>query len=142
MYEKEWYIMKILYYDCFSGISGDMNLAALIDLGVDPNYLRSQLSRLELEGYIIRVSRDVRHAISGTRVDVMMNGHDHHDHHDHHNHRHEQGNTQEHDQHHEHEHRNLEDIRKIVENSSLTPFVKESSMKMFRLIAEAEAKVH
>ena len=152
--------MKVLYYDCFSGISGDMNLAALIDLGVDPDYLRSQLSRLDLEGYTIRVSRDVRHAISGTRVDVIMEAHDHHhdhhndhhnDHHDdhHHNH-HDQGNTHEHSHshshehghRHEHEHRNLEDIREIVENSSLNNSVKESSMKMFRLIAEAEAKVH
>ncbi|MBS3807114.1 MAG: nickel pincer cofactor biosynthesis protein LarC [Bacteroidales bacterium] len=126
--------MKILYYDCFSGISGDMNLAALIGLGVEPDYLRSQLSKLGLEGYSIRVSRDVRHSISGTRVDVILNhSHDHpHDREEVHSHGHS----------HEHVHRNLEDIRKIVESSALNGTVKESSMKMFRLIAEAEAKVH
>jgi len=122
--------MKILYYDCFSGISGDMNLAALIGLGVEPDYLRWQLSKLGLEGYSIRISRDVRHSISGTRVDVILNhSHDHH-------HDHPHGHS------HEHVHRNLEDIRKIVESSALNDPVKESSMKMFRLIAEAEAKVH
>jgi len=128
--------MKILYYDCFSGISGDMNLAALIDLGVDPDHLRSELDKLGLEGYTIRVSRDVRHSISGTRVDVVLNHPHSHDpaHHSEHTHSHHHS--------HQHVHRNLEDIRKIVEESSLNAYVKESSMKMFRLIAEAEAKVH
>lgn len=158
--------MKILYYDCFSGISGDMNLAALIELGVEPDYLRSELSKLGLEGYSIRVSRDVRHAISGTRVDVILShshgdkkthkhtgNQNHHHHHNHnhgdihshahpHDHNHDDGQGHSHGDSHQHIHRNLEDIRKIVESSTLKDHVKESSMKMFRLIAEAEAKVH
>src|SRR6056297_765018 len=88
MYEKEWYIMKILYYDCFAGISGDMNLAAMIDLGVDEKYLKNELAKLGLNEYSINVSQDSRHSISGTRVDVVDHsvkeeGHSHDGHHDH-----------------------------------------------------------
>jgi len=74
--------MKILYYDCFAGISGDMNLAAMIDLGVDPGYLRAELSRLGLDSeFELKVSADSRRGIHGTRVDVVLKtgGHDGHD---------------------------------------------------------------
>lgn len=158
--------MHVLYYDCFSGISGDMNLAALIDLGVDENYLKRELEKLSISGYELRISRDERHAISGTRVDVELvsdntdhhhehhdHGHDHdhdQDHHDHHpghhghshDHNHGHSHAHAHTHAHDHVHRNLEDIRQIVEGSGLNANVKERSMKMFRLIAEAEAKVH
>ena len=137
--------MHVLYYDCFSGISGDMNLAALIDLGVDEHYLRRELEKLNVSGYEIRISRDVRHAITGTRVDVVLvsghhPGHDHHHEHNHNNSHHQHNHDHSHA--HDHVHRNLEDIRKIVEGSDLNDNIKERSMKMFRLIAEAEAKVH
>ncbi|WP_298844311.1 nickel pincer cofactor biosynthesis protein LarC [Clostridium sp.] len=69
--------MKILYYDCFSGISGDMNLGALLDLGIDEKYLISELSKLNLNGYEIKVSRDIRKGIEGTKVDVILQEHDH-----------------------------------------------------------------
>lgn len=64
--------MKILYYDCFSGISGDMNLGALIDLGVDKEYLKSELSKLDVGGYEIHAVKDVKSGISGTKVDVIL----------------------------------------------------------------------
>ncbi|MFW6101771.1 MAG: nickel pincer cofactor biosynthesis protein LarC [Bacteroidota bacterium] len=93
--------MNVLYYDCFSGISGDMNLAAMLDLGVDEQYLKNELSRLGLTEYDIKVSRDSRHSISGTRVDVEDNsanseshshdeyeGHGDHESHKTHNHHH------------------------------------------------------
>ncbi|MCD8493714.1 MAG: DUF111 family protein [Geovibrio sp.] len=68
--------MKILYYDCFSGISGDMNLAAMIDLGVDADFLRAELSKLGLDGeFELRTCRDMRKGISGTRVDVVLKHH-------------------------------------------------------------------
>ena len=73
----EWVKMKILYYDCFSGISGDMNLGALLDLGIDEKYLISELSKLNLNGYEIKVSRDIRKGIEGTKVDVILQEHDH-----------------------------------------------------------------
>ncbi|WP_315075261.1 nickel insertion protein, partial [uncultured Clostridium sp.] len=65
--------MKILYYDCFCGISGDMNLAALIDLGVSKEYLIKELSKLNLNSeYEIKVERAAKLGITGTRVDVIL----------------------------------------------------------------------
>jgi uncharacterized protein (TIGR00299 family) protein len=129
--------MKILYYDCFSGISGDMNLGALLDLGIDEKYLIKELSKLSLTGYEIKVSRDSRKGIEGTKVDVILREH-HHSHDDSevgHSHGHKNNN-------HSHHHRNLKDIEKIIDCSDLSSKVKELSMKMFMKVAEAEAKVH
>jgi len=86
--------MSILYYDCFSGISGDMNLAAMIDLGVDAEFLRNELKKLGLEGWSLDVTRDQRHGISGTKVTVRQTRHENHQ-------------------------RHLSDIEKIVKESSL-----------------------
>jgi len=91
--------MKILYYDCFAGISGDMNLAAMIDLGVEPEYLRAELSKLGLDHeFELRVSPGSQSGIHGTRVDVVLqNGEAHHhgqalaDTHDGHSHGHHHG---------------------------------------------------
>jgi len=112
--------MNVLYYDCFSGICGDMHLGAMIDLGVAKDYLINELSRLDLTGYEIKVKDDIRKGISGTKVDVII----------------DEGNNA------HHSHRNLKDIEEIVVGSSLSEKVKQRSMKMFRVIAEAEAKVH
>ncbi len=110
--------MRILYYDCFSGISGDMHLGAMVDLGVDPEALTAQLELLGLEGYKIKVSRDNRKGIAGTRVDVVTDG-----------------NVR-------HQPRNLDDITGIIKRSGLSGPVKQRSLAMFRKLAEAEAKVH
>jgi uncharacterized protein (TIGR00299 family) protein len=110
--------MQVLYYDCFSGISGDMHLGAMLDLGVDPDGLIAELGLLELEGYEIKVSPDQRKGISGTRVDVLMDDSLHHG------------------------HRNLKDIAGIIEGSRLGEPVIRRSMTMFRKLAEAEARVH
>ena len=64
--------MAILYYDCFSGISGDMHLGALIDLGVDPEALRSGLGLLGLSGWELRVARVQRGGIAATRAEVRV----------------------------------------------------------------------
>ncbi len=109
--------MKILSYDCFSGISGDMNLGAMIDLGIDKAFLISELNKLNLEGWELLVSEDQRHGIKGTKVTV-------------------------HKTRHEHAHRHLEDIGKIINDSSLDDKTKELSRKIFMKIAIAEAKVH
>jgi uncharacterized protein (DUF111 family) len=60
--------MKILYYDCFSGISGDMNLGAMLDLGISEEFLINELKKLNLEGWKLEVSKDQRHGIMGTKV--------------------------------------------------------------------------
>lgn len=146
--------MKILYYDCFSGISGDMNLGATIDLGVDKDYLINELSKLNLEDeYKIEVKRDSRKGIEGTKVDVILN--DNHGHHEHINgddHQHSHENNHEHIQGHDHHHhchehnhhihRNLKDIEDMINSSSLSENVKKLSLNMFMKVAEAEAKVH
>jgi uncharacterized protein (TIGR00299 family) protein len=109
--------MKILYYDCFSGISGDMNLGAMIDLGIEEQFLLSELGKLKLEGWKLVVEKDQRHGISGTKVTVRQTRHEHH-------------------------HRHLSDIEKIIRNSSLDEATKELSMKIFMKVAFAEASVH
>lgn len=146
--------MRILYYDCFAGISGDMNLGAMIDLGVKEEYLKEELFKLNLDGeFELKVKKDIRKGISGTKVDViLLNQHDDDDHseenhkhiHDH-SHNHEHIHSHKHEEHghtHSHEHRNLMDIEKIIDESTLSNNVKELSKKMFLKVAEAEAKVH
>lgn len=130
--------MEILYYDPFAGISGDMNLGAMIDIGVDKDYLIKELSKLDISNeFELIIKRDNRKGIEGVKVDVSLIE-KHHEHHDvnstevkdtHINHKH-------------HEHRNLQDIKTIIDNSSLNDNVKKISLKMFFKIAEAEAKVH
>jgi uncharacterized protein (TIGR00299 family) protein len=109
--------MKILSYDCFSGISGDMNLGAMIDLGIDKVYLIEELNKLNLKGWELIVQKDQRHGISGTKVTVNQTRH-------------------------EHAHRHLADIEKIISDSGLDNKTKELSKKIFMKIATAEALVH
>jgi len=125
--------MKTLYYNCFAGISGDMNLAALINLGVDETALISELKKLSLDGWEIRTSIASQSGISGTRLDVVCHKHHHH-HHD------CDGSHHEHSHH--HEHRSYADIKKIINGSNLSDFVKEKSLAIFEIIAKAEAHVH
>jgi uncharacterized protein (TIGR00299 family) protein len=109
--------MKIIGYDCFSGISGDMNLGAMIDLGVDKKYLLDELNKLNLPGWELFAQKDQRHGISGTKVTVNQTRH-------------------------EHAHRHLSDIEKIIKDSTLDEKTKELSGKIFMKIARAEAIVH
>jgi pyridinium-3,5-bisthiocarboxylic acid mononucleotide nickel chelatase len=109
--------MKIISYDCFSGISGDMNLGAMIDLGVDKDYLIDELNKLKLPGWELLIQKDQRHGIGGTKVTVKQTRH-------------------------EHAHRHLSDIDKIINDSTLDAKTKELSKKIFFTIAQAEAKVH
>ncbi|WP_136797040.1 nickel pincer cofactor biosynthesis protein LarC [Desulfosediminicola ganghwensis] len=121
--------MKILYYDCFAGISGDMNLAAMVGLGVEPAFLAAELTKLGLDDeFELQVGSDMRNGISGTRVDVLLKHHHHHTDGDHH--------------HGHHRHRNLADIEAIINNSTLDERIKETSLAIFNRVARAEAKVH
>lgn len=136
--------MKVLYCDCFSGISGDMLLGALIDAGVSEQELRQELAKLGLEEeYRLCVSRVVKKGISATDVQVELIPHSHHNHHNsdehHHNHSHE------HEHKHEHFHnhnRNLFDIAKIIDKSTLEPKLKAQAKYIFQRLGKAEAKVH
>ncbi len=82
--------MKVLYYDCFCGISGDMNLGALVDLGVDIEYLKDELKKLDIdEEFEIASRKDMKMGISGTKVDVILhNKPDDHNHEHTHEHAH------------------------------------------------------
>jgi uncharacterized protein (TIGR00299 family) protein len=125
--------MKILYYDCFAGISGDMNLGAMIDLGVEVDYLKKQLAKIPVHGYDLIVERDIRKGISGTRVQVIID--DHHQHIHDHDHHHDCG----HDHHH---HNSYREIRQMIAASGLNDEVKALSLAIFAKIAEAEAMIH
>src|SRR5262245_39055287 len=93
--------MKTLYLDVFSGISGDMFLGALIDLGVDFHQLERELSKLKLEGYHLHSGSAQRAHIQGTKFDVHLeDDHDHEDEHDHEHHDHDH----DHGHHHHHTH--------------------------------------
>lgn len=113
--------MVIAFFDCFSGISGDMILGALIDLGLDINLLAEELKRIDLKDYQISSNKVNRAGISGTRFKVLIEA---------------VTGTQ-----HPH-HRNLDDICKIIEKSDLNTPVKDSSIAVFLRLADAEAKVH
>jgi uncharacterized protein (TIGR00299 family) protein len=142
--------MKILYYDCFSGISGDMNLGALIDVGVPENYLVSELKKLNISGYEIEINKDMRKGIFGTKVNVLLKegGQQQHIDHEHeHEHNNDHSHEHAHDHHHVneshmHHHRGLKEIEEIIHQSALSEKVKKMSMDIFMQVARAEAKVH
>lgn len=144
--------MKILYYDCFSGISGDMNLGAMLDLGVSRDTLTGGLEKLMINGWRLEIATDQRHGISGTRVTVITeesscgeHEHEHEHEHDHHHHNdslQSHSHKNKHDTDGRHPLRNLADVEKIIRSSSLPERVIELSMKIFTHIAEAEALIH
>jgi uncharacterized protein (TIGR00299 family) protein len=132
--------MKVLYLDIFSGISGDMFIGALIDLGVEPKKLDHELAKLELDGYHLHISRAQKSGIEGVKFDVHL-AHDHHHEHDDHEHNH----VHDHDEHEHHHHddsRNFSEIKKLISRSKLSPWVKEKSLAVFQRIAEAEGQIH
>lgn len=144
--------MKILYYDCFAGISGDMNLAALIDLGVSPDYLKAELAKLSIDDeFALQCQPEKCNGIQGMQVHVRLNGQQHgHSHSHEHTHGHEHAHVGAPAHVHDHNlaqgshlpHRNLADITAIITQSTLADPVKQTSLSIFRRIAEAEAKVH
>ncbi|MED4923824.1 nickel pincer cofactor biosynthesis protein LarC [Anoxybacillus geothermalis] len=118
--------MKILYLDCFSGISGDMMVGALVDAGVPPEKIEVELKKLPLSGYQLQWGKVMKKGISATKFDVIMleNIEDSHDHERHHAHRH------------------YSDIVDMIERSELNVEVKKRSEQIFHCIAVAEAKIH
>jgi len=109
---------KILYYDCFAGISGDMNLGALVDLGVPVEHLEKELSKLKIEGFRLELESDMRKGISGTKITVVIENPENE------------------------KHRHLRHIEELVNNSTLSDPIKEKALAIFMKVAEAEAKVH
>ena len=169
---------SILYLECNSGISGDMTVAALLDLGADRQVLLDALSSLPLTGYSIEIKDVYKSGIRACDFNVILD-HDNHDHdmdylhghahsmadeHDHthshnlsdeheHIHRHDHsmtvGDAHDHDteesqhmHHHHHDTRNLNDITKIIQAGQLSSGAKDLALKIFQILAEAEAAVH
>lgn len=116
--------MKVLYFDCSSGISGNMTLGALMELIDDPEYLQKELAKLHVEGYHLHVAKTKKNGITGTYVDVHIEDH-HHEHH-----------------HHNHVHRNLFDVFEIIDNSGINEKAKLLAKNIFLRVAKAESKVH
>lgn len=137
--------MKALYFDCTSGISGNMTLGALVEILGDHTYLLNELNKLHVDGYHIHISKSVKNGITGTYVDVHLENTDHHHHHDHEGHSHEYTHDHEehsHDHSHHHVHRNLFDVNKIIDDSEIAPSAKALAKRIFLRVAKAESKVH
>jgi uncharacterized protein (TIGR00299 family) protein len=159
--------MKTLYLDAFSGISGDMFLGALLDVGVELRDLERELGALKLEGYHVHCARGQKLGIEGVKFDVHVGDHDHeheheHEHaHAHHHHHHEHGDHSHGHHHHGHEHehehgehehgehehshhhgRNFSEIRDLIARSGLSDWVKQKAIAVFHRVAVAEGKVH
>ena len=140
--------MKTLYFDCSSGISGNMTLAALTEIIGDEKYLVEELKKLNIDGYKIDISKKVKNGITGTHVDVILEHQHEHSHvldehmHEEENHIHHHEHGEEHHGHHHHEHRNLQDVCKIIDNSSIDEASKDLAKRIFMRVAKAESKVH
>ena len=180
----------MLYLECYSGISGDMMVAALLDLGASREKLLAGLESLDVDGYRIEIGRRVKCGIEACSFEVILDGpedggshddlegdpvhsheeyvpchthedhgHDHEDHghghdhgaHAHEDHEHDHGHgTHDHEEHkhghehhaHPHTHRNLADITGIIEQSAMTADAKKTALRIFGIVAQAEAKVH
>lgn len=122
---------KILYLECASGISGDMFVAAMADLGVDRAGLLGMLEKLQLEHVSFKLEKTCKNGFAGTDFEVEI--HEHHHHHDHHGHEHD---------HHHHEHRNLADVLEVIRRGGLSERAYALAEKIFTIVAEAEAAVH
>lgn len=122
--------MKTLYFDCSSGISGNMTLGALLEIVGNENYLIEELKKLKVDGYKIEISKKIKNGITGTYVDVILQ--EEHSHGHNHDHEHE----------HHHEHRNLNDVYSIINNSTIDEKSKDLAKRIFERVAKAEAKVH
>lgn len=158
-----------LYLECYSGISGDMTVAALLDLGADQQVLDQALESLPLADFETRVSRVQKAGIDACDFNVILehdnhdhdmeylhgeegqhkHGHDHEHHHSHflgwfHHHHHDHDHNQQHGHKHAHghEHRSLADIVEILSGSSMSERAKALAVKMFEIIADAESKAH
>ena len=111
--------MKVAYFECFAGASGDMILGSLMDVGLDVAQLKKELGKLHLTHYDLGTEKVVKRGIGGTQALVSVD-----------------------EDHHSHHHRHLHHIEEIIEKSDLAKSLKQKGIEIFRRLAEAEAKVH
>ena len=161
-------LMRIAYLECFSGISGDMFLGAMIDAGVPPEVFTRTVQALGVDARL-EISRVDRSGISATKVDVIAAGekelpreefwgkqgfeqhqhsHEHsHEHrpdhgHEQHGHSHSHEHSHDHEHSHGHEHRGLKEIRQIIKQAAISETAKARAIKIFEALGRAEAKIH
>lgn len=140
---------KTLYLECYSGISGDMTVAALLDLGADREVLKESLKSLPVGGFRTEITRVKKSGLDACDFSVILeqDNHDHdmeylhgseksytghHEHHHGHTHSHE----------HPHEHRGMKEITEIIQKSEMTARAKKMAMRVFGILAQAESKAH
>lgn len=159
---------KTLYLECNTGISGDMTVASLLDLGASEEVLRKVLKSIPVQGFDIKIGRVKKAGLDVCDFDVVLDAaHENHDHdmeylygekeaeeHGHdavcrhqedHGHRHDDHHHDGHHHegnHHHHEHRGLPEILNIIEQTEMTEGAKETAVRIFRILAAAEAKAH
>lgn len=140
---------KTLYLECYSGISGDMTVAALLDLGADREVLKESLKSLPVGGFRTEITRVKKSGLDACDFSVILEQ-DNHDHDmeylhgseksytGHHEHHH--GHTYSHE--HPHEHRGMKEITEIIQKSEMTVRAKKMAMRVFDILAQAESKAH
>lgn len=111
--------MKVAYFDCFSGASGDMIIGALIDAGLDLEKLKQEVSKLNLTHYDLEIEQAMKGTIGGSKAIILVD-----------------------EEYHHHHHRKFSDIKEIITNSEVEESIKQQSIAIFIRLAEAEAKVH
>lgn len=148
---------KTLYLECYSGISGDMTVAALLDLGADREVLKESLKSLPVGGFRTEITRVKKSGLDACDFSVILeqDNHDHdmeylhgseksytgHYEHSHEvNHEHHHGHTHSHE--HPYEHRGMKEITEIIQKSEMTARAKKMAMRVFDILAQAESKAH
>jgi uncharacterized protein (TIGR00299 family) protein len=109
--------MRIAFIECFAGISGDMTLGALLDWGVPVDYLKSEIDKMDISDYRLICKREKRHHLTGTKVNITFDVNKQPD-------------------------RKYQAIKSLIEKSSLNDRIKKNAVKAFRMLGEAEAKIH
>lgn len=136
---------RTLYLECYSGISGDMMTAALLDLGADEKVLKEALESFPVKGFEIRISRVTKAGLDVCDFAVLLDKE--HENHDHdmeylHGHLHEHGHSHSHGHEHKHEHRGLPEILGLLDKAQMTEGARNTAVKIFEILAEAEAQAH
>lgn len=148
---------KTLYLECYSGISGDMTVAALLDLGADREVLKESLKSLPVGGFRTEITRVKKSGLDACDFSIILeqDNHDHdmeylhgseksyaghHEHSHEVNHEHHHGHTHSHE--HPHEHRGMKEITEIIQKSEMTARAKKMAMRVFGILAQAESKAH
>jgi uncharacterized protein (TIGR00299 family) protein len=108
--------MKIAYFDCFSGICGDMILGALFDLGLDQNFFRKEIKKIDLTGFEIDIKEVERNHLHASDVNINVTE--------------------------QQPHRSFKDIKRLIQGSKLDRKIKRKSIEIFQKLAKAEGRIH